>query len=128
MQTGMLKLREVVKSRYWRREDAKVVIDAWRASGATMTEFARRWSLNANRIARWVEQVDGVGSDPAVVFHPVVVVGEPAPRVADEPQFAHPSPWLAEVRREQWTVRVRVGFEAAEMARLLGVVAEVERC
>jgi hypothetical protein len=53
MAAASRKLQEVVGSRYWRREDAEVVVAAWRASGDTMAGFARGWSLNPNRISRW---------------------------------------------------------------------------
>lgn len=122
------KLREVVESRYWRREDAEVVVAAWRASGDTMAGFAREWSLNPNRISRWAtELAGGEEEETAVSFLPVRVVEPTEARVAVEP--AEPaSHWVGEVCRGDFVVRVPLGFAADEMARLLAVVAEVEPC
>ncbi len=84
MKAASKKLLEVVQSRYWRREDAEVVIAAWRASGDTMSGFASMWSLKADRIARWVTRLEDNDEEPSVSFHPVRVI-EPARPVEPGP-------------------------------------------
>ena len=127
MEAASEKLREVVKSRYWRREDAEVVIGAWRASGDTVSGFARKWSLKAKRIARWVAEIEGRAGESEVSFHPVRVV-EPT-QAAPVAEPAEPAAcWVGEVRYGDFVVRVPSGFAADEMARLLAVVAEVQPC
>ena len=41
----------VVGRRYWREAEARVVVEAWRASGESLAGFARRHGLGAPRIA-----------------------------------------------------------------------------
>lgn len=117
----------MVASRYWRRADAEIVVAAWRASGDTLAQFARDWSLNPNRISRWVAEFDDRDEEAEVSFLPVQVVESAQPVVATESEEPTER-WVGEVCHGEFVVRVPVGFAADEMARLLGVVAGVERC
>jgi hypothetical protein len=38
---------EAIASRYWREEDARTLLTAWRASGLSAVEFGRRHGLSA---------------------------------------------------------------------------------
>ena len=130
MERGSRKFKNAVNSRYWNQADAAVVVDAWRESGESLTGFARRWSVSARRLGRWaarLEKETTASTAVAVRFHPVQVV-EPMPRADTSARVVAQAQWLAELQREQWSVRVPVGFEESEMARLLGLVAEVEQC
>lgn len=56
----------------WRERDAREVLDLWRRSGTTLTEFARAHDLDRNRLARWR---DRLGKGTVVTgFHPVRLV------------------------------------------------------
>lgn len=126
MQTQSEEFLRVIESRYWRQEDAEVILAAWRASGGSVREFAERWEVNPGRITRWKKRLESE-PDEALDFLPVRVVDRTERTVVDEPGAAGPR-WVAELARQQWRVRVPVGFEGGELARLLGVVEEVERC
>jgi len=66
------RMAEVAVRRYWRERDARVVVEAWRTSGESLREFARRHRVDRRRVARWAGRLDG--SEPAPVhFHPVRV-------------------------------------------------------
>lgn len=120
------RLKEVASSPYWRREDAEVMVAAWRDSGETMAGFARRWSVKVDRVGRWVARLEERESEPEVLFHPVRIV-EPAPTPPHEPEEPATS-WVGDVRHGEFVVRVPLGFAADEMARLLAVVAGVQSC
>jgi hypothetical protein len=46
-------IAEVAGRRHWREADARVLIDAWRQSGQTLTAFARAYEVHPERLARW---------------------------------------------------------------------------
>jgi hypothetical protein len=46
-----------VRSRYWRGEDAQVVLDEWSSSGLELEEFASQHQLEARRLRRWSERL-----------------------------------------------------------------------
>jgi hypothetical protein len=52
--------------------DARLVIDAWRQSGRTMTAFARAHDIHLERLARW-RRLLSPKPHAAVRFHPVRV-------------------------------------------------------
>jgi len=61
--------RAVARSQYWREEDARVVVEAWRGSGETLAGFCRAHGLSAKRLSRWAARLD----TEEVRFHPVVL-------------------------------------------------------
>jgi hypothetical protein len=71
------RLTEVAKRSYWHRDDARLVVAAWRASGLSQAEFASRYDLGLRRISRWAARLAGGETDGAqrrtapLVFHPV---------------------------------------------------------
>lgn len=111
---------KAIKSSYWQREDAQIVVRAWRSSGESLAGFGRRWSLSPRRISRWARRLEESESQDAPTFYPVQV----KPPAVEHDELS----WVGEVRRRDWTVRVPAGFAASEMARLLAVIAEVESC
>ena len=60
----------VVGRRYWREAEARMVVEAWRASGESLAGFARRHGVGSQRIAWWARRIDG-GTPAPVRFHPV---------------------------------------------------------
>lgn len=46
-------LAEALATRYWREEQARVVLDTWVASGESMAAFARRLGLTVQRLRWW---------------------------------------------------------------------------
>ena len=68
---------QVAKQRYWREADARVMVEAWRISGGTLSEFADRHGVDPKRIARWAWRL-GRPKPEAVHFHPVRLSGERA--------------------------------------------------
>lgn len=127
MATKTKDLGKIAESRYWRREDAEVVVNAWRASGDTLAGFARKWSLTPERISRWAANLDGKDEEPDASFLPVRVVESARSAAVDESAMASAS-WVGEVCHGDFVVRVPRGFATDEMARLLAVVAGVEPC
>src|SRR5512145_240136 len=60
---------------YWRASEAREVLDLWRRSGASLSEFARGHALCRNRLARWRDRLAGEASSaPTPRFHPVRLV------------------------------------------------------
>lgn len=108
-------LRGVTRSRYWREEDARVVVDAWRASGETVAEFSRTHGIASERLARWAARL----GDPAVRFHPVRLTPEPEGRGAG----------VIEIElRDGTIVRLPTGFAIEDLRRILSVVALGTAC
>ena len=101
----------VVGRRYWREVEARVVVEAWRASGESLAGFARRHGLGAPRIAWWARRVDG-GPPAPVRFHPVRLAN------LDGGSGAAIEIHLVGGHR----VRVPPGFPAADLQRVLAVL------
>lgn len=120
MNTESEEFAEVVKSTYWRREDAELIVAAWRSSRESLAAFGRRWSLDPRRISRWAHKLSDSETSDAVTFYPVQLKAVALER--------NGLAWVGEVRRGEWAVRVPTGFAASEMSRLLTVIAEVESC
>lgn len=131
-------VERVARQRRWCQDDAEVIVAAFVASGQDLLEFARRWRVRASRLQRWVERIqpldrltEGADDSPAVTFHPVILTSHSSSEQADTPTRsaqpdAHPpQPWVAEITRHAWTVRVPSRFDADELQRLLGVLQEV---
>ena len=108
-------LREVTRSGYWREEEARVVVDAWRASGKTVTEFSRSYGIAAARLARWASRL----GEPAVRFHPVRLT-----EAREEPGAA-----VIEIELRNGTVvRLPAGFAIEDLRRILSALAAGTAC
>ena len=111
----------VAASGYWRESTARVMVDAWRASGETVATFARRHGVDRRRLARWVRRVEGTTGEVVVPFHPVRVVGGGAEaRVSDAP--------IEIAVGRGYQVRVPRGFEGEDLRRVLAVLALSGAC
>jgi hypothetical protein len=72
---GGSRLARAVKSRYWRERDARVVLDAWLASGTSLGAFASEHGLHLGRLERWRRRLHPERqAEVAPVFFPVEVV------------------------------------------------------
>lgn len=111
-----MQVADVAKSSYWREEQARVVVDAWRLAGEPLARFARRHGIDPRRIARWSAVLKRRAPAPAMRFHAV--------------RLAH----AAEVGEieiafgEGWRVRVARGFDADDLRRILAVLGARATC
>jgi hypothetical protein len=108
---------EVASRRYWREAEARVIVEAWRASGESLGEFARRHRVDARRVARWAGRVEGSAVAP-VRFHPVRLA-----RPADGGGSAIEIHLVGGQR-----VRVPSGFQAEDLRRVLAVLDPGRPC
>jgi hypothetical protein len=115
-------VRQVAKRPYWRESEARVLVEAWRSSGETLTRFARRHGFEARRLARWVSRLEQA-ADEGVRFYPVrLLEGQAQPE--RNGSGARIEIELAHGRR----VCVPHGFEAEDLRRVLAVLDEVAAC
>lgn len=105
----------VAEGRYWRDGDARIVVEAWQASGEGLGAFAKRYGIHPRRVRRWASQLGGKAEAAAVVFHPVRLVAAARP--------AEPGALIEIVLGEGVIVRVPGGFAAEDLERVLGVLA-----
>jgi hypothetical protein len=110
-------LAEVVRRRYWREDDARVVVEAWRHADEPLTRFARRHGVGAHRVARWAARLGRPGSEPAVRFHRVQLARREESAASIEIE-------LTSGRR----VRVPRDFELADLRRVLEALGESATC
>lgn len=110
----------VTGKRYWRAEDARVAVEAWRRSGETCSAFARRHGIHPRRLKRWTPKLEGAEpreSEGSVRFYPLRVVAEGNGGAG--PQGAEP---IEIVLAEGSRVRVPAGFAAEDLERVLVVL------
>lgn len=110
----------VAGKRYWRAEDARVAVEAWRRSGETRSAFARRHGIDPWRLRRWTRKLEGAErkqSDESVRFYALRVVAEASG--GRGPQGAEP---IEIVLAEGSRVRVPAGFAAEDLERVLAVL------
>lgn len=132
----MHEIEKLAQSKYWRAEQAEVVVEAWRLSDEPATVFGRRWGISPERIRRWAKQLApmghrarvplGLGSERAFAFHRLELEtslassGTPGPRGGPGSTSV-----VADVQVGRWTVAVRSGFDAEELEQVLEMVAEL---
>jgi hypothetical protein len=112
-------VRRVAGLRYWRAAEARVVVEAWRHSGQTLSEFAGRYGIQARRLGRWAGQLEP--EEEAVRFHPVRLVA----RQNGEGRSGEP---IEIVLGDGRRVRVPRGFAAEDLERVLSVLARGAGC
>lgn len=110
---------------YWRATDAQQVLDLWRRSGMTLSEFARRHGLDRNRLARWR---DRLREESAVRFHPVQVVERRRQSVAPDILDGQDGCGIDIVLLSGRRLMVRRGFDADLLAQVIGVLEGESRC
>jgi len=110
---------QVAEQRYWRAAEARVVVEAWRASGEGLGAFAARYAIHPRRVGRWAGQL-GREDEEAVAFHPVRLV-----RATPTPGPGAP---IEIVLGEGVRVRVPGGFAAEDLERVLRVLEVGSLC
>ena len=70
-------LEKALLSKYWREADARVVVDAWRSSGESLAEFAKRRGLSSRRLRWWVRRMEtgSASTSGDVLFFPLRLTG-----------------------------------------------------
>lgn len=115
MRSTIEEIAAVARRPYWREDDARVVVEAWRRSDETLATFAKHHGLHPHRIARWASKIKHSESS-AVRFHAV--------RVASSPSAAAIEIQLG----DGWRVRVYQDFVAEDLRRVLAVLGEKTSC
>jgi hypothetical protein len=106
--------REVARSAYWREDDAREVIAAWRRSGENRAQFCRAHGLAVARLSRWIARLEQATTIP---FDPVRlrgVVGDGSDVLVVE------LPGVA-------TIRLVPGFAVEDLRRILSAF-EADGC
>lgn len=70
-----MNIAQIGRKKRWSTEEGRAVVDAWRRSGQSSGEFARRHGLSEVRLLRWSARI----AEPAATlpaFVPVVVKGD----------------------------------------------------
>jgi len=111
---------QISRRGYWKEADARIVVDAWRSGGETLSNFAARYGVDPKRIARWASRL-GRPQPEAVHFHRVRLVGGVG---AERASGSAIEIRLAGGRR----VRVARGFDAEDLRRVLALLDEGARC
>jgi transposase-like protein len=107
-------IAETVARRRWRAADARVLIEAWRQSGQTLTAFAQSHDVHPERLGRWHRLLRTELQAP-VRFHPVQVR-------QIQPQRAEPGERIELVLLDGRSIRVPHGFDAGDLRRVLHVL------
>ncbi len=107
--------------RYWREPDARVWVEAWRQSGQTRSEFARTHGIPVERLSRWARRLRERAAAESIRFHRVRVEQSTATHASSDERIEL---GLGEGR----SVRLPRGFDAADLRRLLDVLAGSARC
>lgn len=108
----------VAKRGYWKETDGRIIVEAWRSSGKTLSDFADRHGVDPKRITRWATRL-GRAKPEAVQFHPVRLAGVEAESGSGS---------AIEIRLiSGQRVRLAHGFETEDLRRVLAVL-EAARC
>jgi hypothetical protein len=102
--------KRAARSLYWREDEARAVITAWKQSGETVAEFCRANGVAAARLSRWLVRLEGPTD---VRFHPVRLIPDSSVRGRAEIEVAL-SGGVA--------VRLAPGFDAEDLRRVLAVL------
>jgi hypothetical protein len=111
-------LAELAGRSYWREDDARHIVDAWRQSGEPISVFAERLGIDRRRVSRWAARLERATS-AAVRFVPV--------RVADDEAEGQGASIVIKVARDA-CVRVPPGFAAEDLRRVLAILDERRSC
>ena len=110
-------LRKLAGRSYWREDDARRIVDAWRQSGQPVSVFAARLGIDPRRVSRWASRLQPPHAD-TVHFVPV--------RVADDHAHGRVSIEIALGHGRQ--VRVPPGFAPDDLRRVLAILDERTSC
>lgn len=109
---------EVAGRRYWRESQARVMVEAWHASGEPITAFAARHGVEARRLGRWVRRLGG--EHEGVQFHPVRITGTSVPE--------RPGSLIEIELVGGQRVRVAPGFHVDDLRRVVTVLERTAGC
>lgn len=101
---------------YWREADARRALSAYERSGLSLREYCRKSGVSERKLRRWQSRL-AAPSSSVPAFREVRMVPGPA-EASPEPDFA------GEVIVGAYRVRAPLGFDAAELRRLLDAVTE----
>lgn len=104
---------EVAGQRRWREGDARVVLEAWRGSGQSLTAFVKLYGIHPERLGRWHRLLRTRAGD-GVRFHPV--------RVRLRDAASAEAVKIELVLAGDRCIRLPPGFDAEDLRRLLTVV------
>jgi hypothetical protein len=101
-----MNIAQIGRKKRWSAEDGQAVVDAWRRSGQSSGEFARRHGIAEVRLLRWSTRIVELpafvpvvvkGGEPANETHHVEVVLTSG--VVVRTAAGTPAAWLAELVR-----------------------------
>lgn len=107
-------LARVAARRYWREDDARLMIEAWQESGLPLVAFAERHDVQTRRLVRWAERVQSMGPKP-VSFHRVRLVESGGCGASSDER-------IEVILAEGCTVRVPPGFVPEDLRKVLNVL------
>jgi hypothetical protein len=115
------RIARLFQHRHWNTEVAEEVIEAWRQSGMTKKEFARRFHAKTYRLEHWDRRLrkEKASKQMPVTLHPVKVT--PSRRL--EPSHAaRTGPGVEMVLPSGAVLRINDGFDVATLRRVLEAV------
>jgi hypothetical protein len=119
------------RGRRWTMADGRALVAALdaRPAGETLAGFARRYGLVAQRVHWWRARVrEAEARRPAVRFAPVSVVAGPSTDRAQRPTAPSSSPASVDIVIGRRCVRVRAGFDAELLRRVVSALEEAAPC
>ncbi len=104
----------IAKRQRWCEDDARVIVESWRQSGESLTQFARRYGLRGERLGRWASRLEKPERN-GLSFHRVHLVEAQA----DRRQGREPIEIGLTAGR---SIRVPPGFAAEDLQQVLRVL------
>jgi hypothetical protein len=111
-------LAELVGRSYWREDDARRIVAAWRKSGEPASVFAGRLGIDPRRVSRWASRLEA-GHAERMRFLPVRVAAEGV-----DGRHASIEIELGHGRR----IRVAPGFAVDDLRRVVAILEERMPC
>jgi transposase-like protein len=106
-------LSHASQRQYWREDDARRVVDAWRQSGLSMAEFAKLHGVHAKRLGRWAQRLQT--SPSSAMFHPVKLLAKQPPNEVGDPR-------IEVVLASGCVIRLPAAFAARDLRQVLDVL------
>jgi hypothetical protein len=108
-------VKKIAERQRWRAEDGRVMVEAWRRSGESLSAFASRHGLRGERISRWSSRFRK-GEREGLSFHQV--------RLVEFPGRCQPDGKIEVMLADGRSVRVPHGFAPEELQKVLRVLEE----
>ena len=116
---GRSELRRVAAQGYWREDEARVVVEAWRRSGESLAAFVRRQGIARRRLERWAHRLGAARG--RVRFHRVRLVqrrvADTVPRDGAPIESAEPSPSADTRQPSKYSNKNELGGDQAVSTR-----------